>query len=179
VAVNVRGRSPKTARFIGSQNLTKLNIADAIDKAKAKRSERSELTADWVIDELRKLAGSNRALAEPYSVASGLLGQLESGPLGRRRHAVGRLVRVLRLRWVVRHLADALRHFDLDPEAQVADRGRTAENVRRDAPHIRRELIDLAKRYDRRVAIIPIAGRRTISLGRPLSGQTTVPLTAV
>jgi hypothetical protein len=75
----------------------------------------------------------------------------------------------------------------VEPQVAHADRGHTllhcekntAENVRRDAPHIRRELIDLAKRYDRRVAIIPIAGRRTISLGRPLCGQTTVPLTAV
>jgi phage terminase small subunit len=53
------GYSAKTAAVIGAQNLTKLNVAEAIEKAKAKRSKRAELTADWVIDELRKIAGAN------------------------------------------------------------------------------------------------------------------------
>jgi phage terminase small subunit len=41
--------------------LTKLDIAAAIKKAQSKRAERFEVTADWVIDELRKLAGANMA----------------------------------------------------------------------------------------------------------------------
>ena len=55
------GYSAKTAKVIGCQNLTKLNIAAEIEKAQAKRAERCEVTADWVIDELRKLACSNMA----------------------------------------------------------------------------------------------------------------------
>lgn len=43
------GYSEKTARTIGNQNLTKLDIADAIAKAKQKRSERTEVTQDYVI----------------------------------------------------------------------------------------------------------------------------------
>ena len=43
------------------QNLTKLDIAAAIKKAQSKRAERFEVTADWVIDELRKIAGANMA----------------------------------------------------------------------------------------------------------------------
>jgi hypothetical protein len=46
------GYSAKTARFIGAENLTKPNIAASLEKARDKRAERTELTADWVIDEL-------------------------------------------------------------------------------------------------------------------------------
>ena len=38
------GYSAKTAREIGHQNLTKLHIAAAIEKAQTKRAERCELT---------------------------------------------------------------------------------------------------------------------------------------
>jgi phage terminase small subunit len=51
---------PKAARFIGAENLTKPNIAAALEKARAKRAERCELTADWVVDELRKTPSSDR-----------------------------------------------------------------------------------------------------------------------
>src|SRR4029077_2916102 len=37
----------------------KPDIAAAIEKPMAERAERTRLTADWVIDELRKLAGAN------------------------------------------------------------------------------------------------------------------------
>ena len=55
------GYSAKTARVIGHENLTKPDIAAAIKKAMAERAERTELTADWVVDELRKIAGANMA----------------------------------------------------------------------------------------------------------------------
>lgn len=43
------GYSAKTAAVIGAQNLIKLNIADAIAKAQEKRSERTEVSQDYVI----------------------------------------------------------------------------------------------------------------------------------
>ena len=43
------GYSKKTARFIGAENLTKPNIAAAIAAAVAKRSERTEVTQDYVL----------------------------------------------------------------------------------------------------------------------------------
>ena len=55
------GYSPKAARFVGCKNITKANIAAAIEKAQTRRAERVELTADWVVDELRKIAGVNMA----------------------------------------------------------------------------------------------------------------------
>ena len=55
------GYSAKTARVIGHENLTKPDIAAAIEKAMAERAERTRLTADWVVDELRKIAGANMA----------------------------------------------------------------------------------------------------------------------
>ena len=59
------GYSPKAARFGGCENITKANIAAAIEKAQAKRAERVELTADWVVDELRKI-GFAWLLASPF-----------------------------------------------------------------------------------------------------------------
>ena len=55
------GYSAKTARVIGHENRTKLNVAAAIEKARTAHAERAELTADWVIDELRKIAAANLA----------------------------------------------------------------------------------------------------------------------
>ena len=55
------GYSAKTARVIGHENLTRPDIAAAIEKAMAERAERTGLTADWVVDELRKIAFANMA----------------------------------------------------------------------------------------------------------------------
>lgn len=46
------GYSPKTAGQIGEQNLKKLEIADAIQEAQAKRSERVQIDADYVLSRL-------------------------------------------------------------------------------------------------------------------------------
>jgi phage terminase small subunit len=53
------GYSAKSARVVGCRSITKANIAAAIEKARTKRAERTELTQDWVVDELRKIAGAN------------------------------------------------------------------------------------------------------------------------
>lgn len=50
------GYSEKTAKEIGCQNLTKLNIAAEIEKAMESRVERTQVTADQVIAELAKIA---------------------------------------------------------------------------------------------------------------------------
>jgi phage terminase small subunit len=55
------GYSRKTAALIGHENLRKPNVAEAIEKATAKRSERAGLTGDMVIDELRKIGFANMA----------------------------------------------------------------------------------------------------------------------
>lgn len=43
------GYSEKTAQQMGSENLSKLVIQEAIEKAQAERSERTEVTQDYVI----------------------------------------------------------------------------------------------------------------------------------
>jgi|GEM_PF-629860 len=53
------GYSKKTARFIGAENLTKPNIAVAIQKAMAERGKRTEIEADAVIRELAKIGFAN------------------------------------------------------------------------------------------------------------------------
>jgi phage terminase small subunit len=42
--------SPKTARAIGAENLTKPDIAEAVTEAMANRSERTKVDQDWVLD---------------------------------------------------------------------------------------------------------------------------------
>ncbi len=55
------GYNARTARVIGHENLTKPHIAAAIEKAMAERAERTEVTADLVVGELRKIAFANIA----------------------------------------------------------------------------------------------------------------------
>jgi phage terminase small subunit len=53
------GYSAKTAESIGHENLRKPKISEKLEKARAERAERCALSADWVVEELRKLASSN------------------------------------------------------------------------------------------------------------------------
>ncbi len=53
------GYSPKTAQEQGSQNLSKLMVSEAIDKALAARSRRTGITQDRVLRELAKVAFVN------------------------------------------------------------------------------------------------------------------------
>ena len=55
------GYSPNTAKEVGCQNLTKLNIANAIDKALADRSKRTGINQDRVVQELARIAFVNAA----------------------------------------------------------------------------------------------------------------------
>lgn len=49
------GYSEKTARAIGAENLTKPDIVSAIDAAKAERAQRTTVTADYVVANLREV----------------------------------------------------------------------------------------------------------------------------
>lgn len=53
------GYSEENARQIGSENLSKLDIQNAIQSAMDARSQRTAITADRVLNELAKLAFSN------------------------------------------------------------------------------------------------------------------------
>jgi len=53
------GYSAKSARDIGCENLTKPNIQDAIQKAQAERSQRTQITADRVLEEYARIGFSN------------------------------------------------------------------------------------------------------------------------
>ena len=55
------GYSPETAKEIGAQNLTKLNISAAIAKAMAERSKRTGVNQDRIVLELAKIAFVNPA----------------------------------------------------------------------------------------------------------------------
>ncbi|MFS8534854.1 MAG: terminase small subunit [Limnochordales bacterium] len=53
------GYSPKTARAIGAENLTKPAIQEAIETAMAERSRRTGITQDRVLRELARIAFVN------------------------------------------------------------------------------------------------------------------------
>lgn len=50
------GYSARTAAFIGAENLKKPQIASAIERAMSERSERTEITADRVLEKIGHLA---------------------------------------------------------------------------------------------------------------------------
>jgi phage terminase small subunit len=51
------GYAPKTARITASRLLTKANIRDIIAKLTKEKFAKLDISADWVLGELRKLAG--------------------------------------------------------------------------------------------------------------------------
>ena len=91
------GYSAKTARVIGHENLTKPDIAAAIEKAMAERAERTEVTADLVVGELRKIAFANMAdymkstpEGDPHLDFSALNSRPDGGALGSDRRIFSR-----------------------------------------------------------------------------------------
>ena len=55
------GYSQKNADAIGSELLTKIHVADAIRQAKNLRAQRTHITADWVLRELKEIYLTDRA----------------------------------------------------------------------------------------------------------------------
>lgn len=53
------GYSEKTARSVGAENLTKPDIQKEIEKRMKARQKRTEITQDWVLNELCKIASAN------------------------------------------------------------------------------------------------------------------------
>ncbi len=64
------GYSPKTAHTIGHENLSKPDIGAALQKARAERSERTEITADWILKSLKLNAEKALKADEGSSVAN-------------------------------------------------------------------------------------------------------------
>ncbi len=54
------GYSKDTAKEIGCENLTKPNVAKAIQEAMKERSERTQITAEWVLEQLKENHGIAR-----------------------------------------------------------------------------------------------------------------------
>ena len=74
------GYSEKTAQMIGSENLSKPMIAAAVAAAQAERSERTEITQDYVLSEIVQVIKDRRGTGEdanPNAVLKGaeLLGR--------------------------------------------------------------------------------------------------------
>lgn len=66
------GYSEDTARSIGSENLTKPDIAEAITKAQAERAEKCEIDALWVLREAKATYLAAREKEEHSAAVSAL-----------------------------------------------------------------------------------------------------------
>ncbi|MEG1545489.1 MAG: terminase small subunit, partial [Tannerellaceae bacterium] len=70
-------KKDETARTNGSRMLTNANVAAYIEKRMKDREKRTEITQDWVLEELRKIAGANgtdfsRIVQEPIIKENGV-----------------------------------------------------------------------------------------------------------
>lgn len=72
------GYSAKTAGQIGDENLKKPKIAAAIEKAKAERSERTKIDADWLLTRLGNELEAD--IAELYDEHTGALKPVHKWP---------------------------------------------------------------------------------------------------
>ena len=64
------GYSEKTARKIGSENLAKLDIQHRIKELTGERNERTEITADRVVQELAKFAFNKDGISDAFDIES-------------------------------------------------------------------------------------------------------------
>jgi phage terminase small subunit len=74
-AATVAGYSKKTARSIGAENLTKPDIAAAIAKAQAERTERTKVDIDYVLQRLA-VEAERTGKGASHSARVAALGQL-------------------------------------------------------------------------------------------------------
>jgi phage terminase small subunit len=65
------GYSKKTARAIAQQNLTKLDIQQAIQKAQQKRSERVQITQDSVLEGIVRCTNASEEAADYKTALKG------------------------------------------------------------------------------------------------------------
>lgn len=92
------GYSAKTARQIGDENLSKPDIAEALEKAIAQQSERTGISADRVLTELAKIGFSDiRRAVKWFSQANVAMidateGEIEDGSI---RFAVANQVELI------------------------------------------------------------------------------------
>lgn len=67
-AAEAAGYSKKTARFQGSENLSKPYIQCRIKELTADRNERTEITADRVVQELAKFAFNKEGVSDAFDL---------------------------------------------------------------------------------------------------------------
>ena len=83
------GYSEKTANEIGTQNLVKLSIQEAIAERQKARQERTEISQDWVVNNLKKIAERSMEHDEaPYMQAANKALELLGKHLGMFRDSV-------------------------------------------------------------------------------------------
>jgi terminase small subunit-like protein len=74
-AAIVAGYSEKSARFIASENLTKPNIAAAIDEKMKQSAKRNEVTLDLLISELDRALAIARSEGQASAMIAAIMGK--------------------------------------------------------------------------------------------------------
>ena len=83
------GYSEKTARSLGQENLTKPDIQEALTERMKDRQERTEISQDWVVNNLKKIAERSIEHDEaPYMQAANKALELLGKHLGMFRDSV-------------------------------------------------------------------------------------------
>jgi len=92
------GYSPKTAKDIGHENLTKPNIQPILSERQADREKRTEITQDWVLRELALIAGAD--MADFIEIDDG--GAIRAFPLDTLAEGRSRIIRKVKEKRTIR-----------------------------------------------------------------------------
>ncbi len=113
------GYSRHTARSIGSENLTKPDVIDEIERLKAERSERTKVDADWL---LKRLAEEAEADVRDLYGENGELLPVDEWPMVWRKGLISGIdVEVIR--------APDGTEMGLLKKVRIADRGKRLEMI--------------------------------------------------
>jgi len=119
--------SAKTAPFIGAENLKKPKIQEAIQKAMANRSNRTEITQDRVLKELALIGFSDMA----DFVRIDESGFIQANPLDTLPEGKSRIVKKVKEKRVIKSTPEGDQILDATYEFELCDKVKTLELIAR------------------------------------------------
>jgi len=121
------GYSPKTAPFIGAENLKKPQIQTAISAAMAERSKRTEITQDMVVKELALIGFAD--MADFVKIDES--GMIQAIPLDTLAEGKSRIIKKVREKRVIKSTAEGDQILDATYEFELCDKVKSLENLGR------------------------------------------------
>jgi len=121
------GYSEKTAEWIGPQLLTKTHVLAAVEKAKAERSKRTEITQDMVVRELSLIGFAD--MADFVKIDES--GMIQALPLDTLAEGKSRIIKKVREKRVIKSTAEGDQVLDATYEFELCDKVKSLENLGR------------------------------------------------